>query len=106
MTTAVAQSVALIATALWAQTSPWGSWPESLLTGGPFAVILLLVVMDKIGTHGERDRLRVENESLRSEIRDLNANMRNEVVPALVEQSKLTERLLALDDPPARRRRE
>lgn len=58
-------------------------WVDTLLKGGPFAIVLLLIVLDKIGTHGERDRLRVENTSLREEVRELNADIRNDVLPPL-----------------------
>lgn len=56
---------------------------DTLLKGGPFAIVLLLIVLDKIGTHGERDRLRIENTALRNEIKELNADLRNDVLPPL-----------------------
>lgn len=56
---------------------------DTLLKGGPFAIVLLLIILDKIGTHGERDRLRLENTALREEIKELNADLRNDVLPPL-----------------------
>ena len=69
--------------ALLAQASAGDPWVDSLLKGGPFAIVLLLIIMDKIGTHGERDRLRSENTELRQEIRELNKSLREDVAPLL-----------------------
>ena len=69
--------------ALFAQASPSEPWVDSLLKGGPFAIVLLLIIIDKIGTHGERDRLRTENTELRQEIRELNKSLREDVAPLL-----------------------
>lgn len=61
------------------------NWVSYLLNGGPFAIVLLLIIFDKITTTGERDRLRNENDELRQEIKDLNVSIRNEVMPPLVQ---------------------
>jgi hypothetical protein len=64
-------------------------WVNYLLNGGPFAVVLLLIILDKLTTTGERDRLRTENEVLKKEIKDLNLSIRSEVVPPLVQLNAL-----------------
>lgn len=56
---------------------------DTLLKGGPFAIVVALMVADKIGTHGERDRLRIENTALRNEIKELNDDLRKDVMPPL-----------------------
>lgn len=81
---------------LLAQASAGDPWVDSLLKGGPFAVVLLLIIMDKIGTHGERDRLRKENDELRAEIRDANKTMREEIVPPAIEMTKQTSRIIEI----------
>lgn len=79
---------------LLAQTEGSDAWVDSLLKGGPFAIVLLLIIMDKIGTHGERDRLRVENTELRKEVATLNEQVRTQVVPPLVEITRLLPRVI------------
>ena len=64
-------------------------WVSYLLNGGPFAIVLLLVIMDKLTTTGERDRLKVENISLRDEVKLLNESIRKEIVPPLVQMNEL-----------------
>lgn len=61
---------------------------DTLLKGGPFAVVLSLIVMDKIGTNGERNRLRDENKEMREEIRGLNETMRSDIIPPLTEVAR------------------
>lgn len=68
------------------QTPDWISY---LLNGGPFAVVVLLIIMDKLTTVGERDRLRTENNDLKGQIKDLNESIRNEIVPPLVQLNTL-----------------
>lgn len=75
-------------------TSP-PDWISYLLNGGPFAVVVLLVVLDKLTNTGERDRLRLENEVLRKEIKDLNQSIRNEIVPPLVQLNALMKDVIA-----------
>lgn len=83
-------------------------WVQYLLQGGPFAIVLLLIIFDKIGTHAERDRLRVENENLRTKNDELNTVLREDVVPPLTELNRLmTDVVKRLDedrDPLPRRR--
>lgn len=78
---------ALIAVESPAATST--DWVNYLLNGGPFAVVLLLIVLDKIGTHGERDRLRTENAALRERDKTLNDEIRKEVITPLADQNRL-----------------
>ena len=72
---------------LAASSSP--DWISYLLNGGPFAVVVLLIIMDKLTTTGERDRLRAENEVLRSDVKKLNEDIRLEIVPPLVQLNLL-----------------
>lgn len=65
------------------------TWQDYLLNGGPFAVILLLVALDKITNTSERDRLRTENDTLREEIKVLNESIRGDIVPPLVQINSL-----------------
>lgn len=64
-------------------------WVSYLLNGGPFAVVVLLIILDKLTPPGERDRLRAENQVLRDEIKVLNQNIREEIVPPLVQLNTL-----------------
>lgn len=48
-------------------------------------MVVLLMVMDKITTTSERDRLREENKDLKDEIKTLNESIRSEIVPPLVQ---------------------
>lgn len=106
----------LLAALLMAQEqAPAGTadpnWVTYLLNGGPFAIVLLLIIFDKIGTHAERDRLRVENADLRNKNDDLNRVLRDEVVPPLTELNRLMAEVLKVLDtrdaapPPSRSRR-
>ena len=84
------------------------NWVSYLLNGGPFAVVLLLIIFDKIGTHAERDRLRTENTILREKNEELNTTLREDVVPPLTQLTGLMADVLRrLDDhePPTPRRR-
>lgn len=84
------------------------NWVTYLLNGGPFAIVLLLIIFDKIGTHAERDRLRSENTILREKNEELNTTLREDVVPPLTQLTGLMADVLRrLDDdppPPPRRR--
>lgn len=64
---------------------PSTEWVTYLLNGGPFALVVLLMITDKITTTGERDRLRLENIALRDEIKILNEGIRKDIVPPLVQ---------------------
>lgn len=64
-------------------------WVDGLLKGGPFAVVVLLIIMDRLTTPGERDRLRNENTEMRNEIKDLNADVRNNVMPLVARNTEL-----------------
>lgn len=62
---------------------------DAMLKGGPFAIVLLLIILDKLGTNSERDKLRTENADQRKQIQDLNEEIRKEVVPVLTEMNTL-----------------
>lgn len=68
-----------------AQQASSGStdWLTYLLNGGPFAIVVILIVLDKLTTPYERDRLRLELEASQEREATLNDNLRNEIVPAL-----------------------
>lgn len=72
-----------------AASSSGTDWVNYLLNGGPFAVVVLLMVLDKLTTTSERDRLRAENAALRDEIKVLNESIRQEIVPPLVQMNEL-----------------
>lgn len=81
-----------IITSILAQATGGGdsiNWVTPLLNSGPFAMFLVLIVMDKITTPGERDRLRAENLELREEIKTLNNSLREEVMPPLIQMTAL-----------------
>lgn len=72
-----------------AETGNNVDWISYLLNGGPFAIVVLLIILDKLTPPGERDRLRAENQVLRDEIKVLNQNIREEIVPPLVQLNTL-----------------
>lgn len=74
-----------------------------LLNGGPFAIVVLLLVMDKLTTPGERDRLRVELTASHEREERLNVNIREQIVPlmtrnveATARNTEVTERVFAV----------
>lgn len=80
-------------------------WTSYLLNGGPFAIVLFLLVKDYLTTPYERDRLRIENDALRQEISVLNQNVREEIVPAVVRMNDLMVKVIdTLRDLEPRRR--
>lgn len=77
------------------------NWLSYLLNGGPFAIVVFLLVTDKLTTPGERDRLRVELTAAHAREERLNENIRNDIVPmmALVHEAatrstEATERII------------
>lgn len=66
------------------------SWIGYLLNGGPFAVVVFLVVTDRLTTPGERDRLRKELTAAHEREAKLNENIRNEVVPLMTRSLEAT----------------
>lgn len=85
--------------AIEAPASTGTDWVSYLLNGGPFAIVLLLILLDKLGTHSERDRLRIENTALREKIDALQDEFRGDVIPPLLEQNRLMQEVIGvLDD--------
>jgi len=90
-------AISLAITAVWGVVSILGQasspadidWVTYITHGGPFGVVLLLVIFDKLTTTGERDRLRQENSELQVEVKTLNENIRKEIVPALVQLNQV-----------------
>lgn len=71
-----------------ASSSPSSTdWVGYLLQGGPFAVILVLILADKLAPTGERNRLREENKQYKVDIQALNDKLL-EVLPPLTEAAK------------------
>lgn len=64
------------------------------MKGGPFAIVLLLIIADRITTPGERNRLLLENQELREEVKQLNQSFQKEVMPPLIEISKLMPQMI------------
>lgn len=58
-------------------------WINYVLNGGPFAIVVFLIVTDRLTTPGERDRLRTELTAAHEREAKINDNLRTEVVPAL-----------------------
>lgn len=78
-------------------------WVSYLLNGGPFAVVVFLLVTDKITTPGERDRLRLELTASHEREEKLNVNIRQDIVPmmtlahsAIARNTEATERVIRL----------
>lgn len=91
-------------TAIFAAEAASDGWIDTLLRGGPFALILLLIMLDKLGPHGERDRLRGENRALQAAIDRQNEAIRKDLLPAILEANRLqAEVIRALDGLAARR---
>ena len=98
----------MLAMFLVQQASNTTEWVTYLLNGGPFALVLLLILMDKIGTNSERDRLRLENKELRDKNEALNTTIRTDIVGPLAENNRLMAEMLRIVDqltePPRRSR--
>ena len=81
----------LLAAAIWAAEAPsvGDGFMDALLKGGPFAVVLALIIFDKLGTNSERDRLREEVKTERAKNQELNDTVRSEVIAPLAEHGRL-----------------
>lgn len=88
------------------ETNPSGDWISYILNGGPFAIVVFLLVKDYLTTPYERNRLRIENDALRAEIKALNENVRQEIVPSVVKMNELMGQVVThLDQTTGGRRR-
>lgn len=65
-----------------------------LLQGGPFAIVVLLVVMEKLVTPGERNRIYEVNQILREELRKTNEDLRQEIVPPITQIVQLVPEMI------------
>lgn len=63
-------------------------WIGYLLQGGPFAVVVILFIFEKLVTPGERDRLREENKKYQQDIADLNLVIRDQIIPLLAQNNE------------------
>lgn len=68
-------------------------WIGYLLQGGPFAVVVILFVFEKLVTPGERDRLRTENKQYQKDIADLNLVIRDQIIPLLGQNNETMRRV-------------
>lgn len=85
-----------VAVLLAAVDDPTGL-PTTLTLGGFAAVMLGLFVTDKFGSHSERDRLRQEVGAKSAELAAQNTAIREELIPAVLESTRVlseTNRLL------------
>lgn len=84
-------AIAMLGFFLSAASSNGGSetWTEILLKSGPWALVVLLIILDKLTPVGERDRLRIENTELRKALQEAEIANRKDVVPALIECNRL-----------------
>jgi len=88
--------IAAMASGMWvvralAQSVPSASgdtsWFAYVVNGGPFAVVVILLVMDKLTTPGERDRLREQNAELAKMNEALNESIRRDILPLISENT-------------------
>jgi hypothetical protein len=86
-----ALSVAVLGLVFQSSTGGTSSdnWVDVLLKSGPWAIVVLLIIMDKLTTTGERDRLRLENTELRKTLQEAEIANRSMVIPALTESNRL-----------------
>lgn len=71
------------------ETGGSDNWTEILLKSGPWAIVVLLIIFDKLSPVGERDRLRAENTELRKTLQETEIANRKDVIPALTESNRL-----------------
>lgn len=96
---AVILPVAALGLILSATSGGSDNWSEILLKSGPWAVVVLLIIMDKLSPVGERDRLRLENTELRKALQEGEIAYRKDVVPALVESNRMLALYRRVPDP-------
>jgi hypothetical protein len=72
-----------------AEADPASGVIDVLLKGGPFAIVLLLVIMDKITTPSERDLLRKKLDESQARERALYEGIKTDLTPALVANGAL-----------------
>lgn len=86
----------LFAAVLAAADDPTGL-PTTITLGGVVALFLSLFVTDRWGSHSERDRLRIEVAARGAELAAQNTAIREELIPAILENTRIlgdTNRLL------------
>ena len=87
--------IAAMASGMWvgralAQSVPSAgdtSWFAYVMNGGPFAVVVILLVMDKLTTPSERDHLREQNAELAKMNEALNESIRRDILPLISENT-------------------
>ncbi len=65
------------------------SIPTTITLGGVLAIFLGLVVADKWGPHGERDRLRKELAEKNAELSAQDTAIRERLIPTVIENTRL-----------------
>lgn len=63
-----------------------------VLNGGPFAIVVFLLVTDRLTTPGERDRLRAELTAAHLREASLNESIRNDFMPLMIRSIEATTR--------------
>lgn len=80
----------LLLVLLAADTSdPSASVVDALLKGGPFAIVVLLIMLDRLTTPGERDLLRKQLQESQARERALYEGIKSDLAPALVANGAL-----------------
>ncbi len=69
------------------------NWLDYILQGGPFALVVVLFVLEKLVTPGERDRLREENNKYKEEVVALNLVIREQIIPLLGKSNDTLEKV-------------
>lgn len=90
--------VALPVAALLAAAHDPTGLPTTVTLGGVVLLFLGLFASDKWGSHSERDRLRAELAAERAASAEMNRAIREELIPAVLENTRIlgdTNRLLA-----------
>ena len=77
-------TIAAIPLAAETAAAPSQDWITYLLQGGPFAILVILFLLDKVAPTGERNELRKEKEEFKADIKDLN-NQLIQVIPQMKE---------------------
>lgn len=81
---------------LLAQAAPTGNtdlqWVAILLNSGPFAIVVYLILANKLITPGERDRLIQERQASQAREEKLNDFIRTEIVPLMTRSTEAAAR--------------
>lgn len=62
-------------------------WVQILSQGGPWAIFVLLIIMNKLVPQGSHDRVIKENEQLKVKLERIEKVFEEQVIPAMVRYS-------------------